>query len=84
MSKEYIKESSKDCRHYNNEACGVSLSDHSECVGKDICGAYEPTPESEQRISVEHLRYILERCVNIGYINEYGLRRIIGIVKKEI
>ena len=40
--------------------------------------------EEDSRICVAHLREILDRCVEEGYINEYGKHKIIEIVKKEI
>lgn len=40
--------------------------------------------EEDSRICVAHLREILDRCVEEGYINEYGKHRIIEIVKREI
>ena len=40
--------------------------------------------EEDSRICVAHLREILDKCVEAGYINEYGKHKIIEIVKKEI
>lgn len=41
-------------------------------------------PESDLRISVAKLREVLNKCVVVGYINQYSRDRIIEIVKKEI
>lgn len=40
--------------------------------------------DSDLRISVAHLREVLDKCCEVGYINQYGRDRIIEIVKSEI
>ena len=43
-----------------------------------------PIPDSDLRISVAHLREVLEKCCEAGYINQYSRDRIIEIVKSEL
>lgn len=71
------------CLNFSGSYCEV----HQHLI-EDVANCSEFTDdeysEEDSRICVAHLREILDRCVEEGYINEYGKHRIIEIVKREI
>ena len=64
-------------QHLIEDAANCSEFNDSEFI-------YDEYSEEDSHICVAHLREILDRCVEEGYINEYGKHKIIEIVKKEI
>ena len=64
-------------QHLIEDADNCSEFNDSEFTGDEYS-------EEDSRICVAHLREILDKCVEEGYINEYGKYKIIEIVKKEI
>ena len=73
----------RQCLNFSGSYCEV----HQHLI-EDVANCSEFTDseysEEDSRICVAHLREILDRCVEAGYINEYGKHRIIEIVKREI
>lgn len=76
------------CLNFSGSYCEVHqhlIEDVANCSEfNDSDFTYDEYSEEDSRICVAHLREILDRCIEEGYINEYGKYRIIEIVKKEI
>lgn len=88
MENNNIPSKCRRCLNFSGSYCEMHqhlIEDVANCSEfNDSEFTYGEYSENNSRICVAHLREILDRCVEEGYINEYGKYRIIEIVKKEI
>ena len=88
MKHDNIPSKCRRCLNFSGSYCEVHqhlIEDVANCSefsdSEFTDGEYS---EEDSRICVAHLREILDKCVEAGYINEYGKHKIIETVKRDI